>query len=166
MRRLTTLAGGLVIALLVGGCTSGSGDGATPTTGTTIAFTDRLDVVAPDANRCDPIGEGCLLPFPNDHFTVADTTTPTGRRVALARESMPANAQGVHIDPTHWNQQDGFSPGSAVLFQLPNLDLTASGAAPISDIGASLAANAPIVLLDTDTGEHLPSWVEADGYGR
>ena len=166
MRRLTTLAGALVIALLVGACTSGSGDRATPTTGTTIAFTGRLDVVAPDANRCDPIGEGCLLPFPNDHFTVADATTPTGRRVALARESMPANAQGVHIDPTHWNQQDGFSPGSAVLFQLPNLDLTASGAAPISDIGASLAANAPIVLLDTDTGEHLPYWVEADGYAK
>ena len=36
------------------------------------------------AQRCDPIAaRKCLMPFPNDFFTVADPTSGTGRRVAL-----------------------------------------------------------------------------------
>src|SRR5690606_2036444 len=115
--------------------------------------------------RCDPIAAmGCLLPFPNDHFTVADDSTPTGRRVAFDQASMPTNAGGVHVDPTTWNQLDGFSPGAAVLVQIPELDLEASGAAPITDIEASVADDAPVVLLDSETGERLPHWVESDAY--
>lgn len=123
-----------------------------------------LEVTVVAGDRCDPIADGCLLPFPNDHFTVTDDSTPTGRRVAFDPESMPANADGVGIDPTAWNHLDGFSPGAALLLQIPDLDLDASGTAPITDIQRSLHDDAPIVLLDSDTGERLPYWVEADTY--
>src|SRR5581483_12090255 len=110
-----------------------------------------LDAPAPD--RCDPLDTRlCLFPFPNDFYTVADDTTDTGRRVNLVRESMPTNKDGVHVDPTEWNRNDGFSPGSQIFTFVAGLDLEATGAAHSTDIGRSLEEDAPIVLLDADTG--------------
>ncbi|GAA1366728.1 hypothetical protein [Streptomyces beijiangensis] len=112
---------------------------------------------------CDPLAPAeCLLPFPNDWFTRADPSTPTGRRVAFTPATLPRNAAGVPADPTAWNRSDGFSPGSALIVQVPGLDLTATGAAPLTDIGRSLAADAPIVLTDAATGERWPYWAEPD----
>lgn len=158
----------LLAAGLIAACTSsGDGDDAAPGDGGAIELEGTLELTVADADRCDPIAPmGCLYPFPNDHFTVADDSTPTGRRVALSQESMPANADGVHIDPATWNALDGFSPGAAVLVQIPDVDLTGSGVAPVTDIGASLEDDAPVVLLDADTGERLPHWVEADSYAE
>ena len=156
----------LTAAALVAGCTSDDpGDDAAPDD--EIELEGTLDVSVENPDRCDPIAPiGCLYPFPNDHFTVPDPDTPTGRRVALAEASMPANAEGVHIDPATWNELDGFSPGAAVLVQIPDLDLAASGTAPITDVGSSLEDDAPVVLLDADAGERLPYWVEADSYAE
>ena len=112
---------------------------------------------------CDPFDEAaCVLPFPSDHFTVPDADTDTGLRINFGETALPANALGVHIDPTEWNRNDGFSPGSPVMTAVPGLDLESTGAAPITDIGASLDANAPIVLIDTRTGERHPYWAELD----
>ncbi len=155
--------GAVCTLVLIASCSSGGGD-STPTTDAG-GFRGTLDVTTTDADRCDPIApKGCLLPFPNDYFTVADDTTPTGRRIAFVGASLPANASGTHIDPTTWNELDGFSPGAALLFQIPDLDLSASGAAPITDIAASLDDNAPIVLIDGKKGERIPYWVEQDSF--
>ncbi|WP_244295526.1 hypothetical protein [Micromonospora orduensis] len=114
---------------------------------------------------CDPIDPtACLLPFPNDYFTVPDRTSPTGKRVRFATSAMPANVQGTPIDPTEWNRQDGFSPGSPILVRVPGLDATATRIAPVTDIGRSLAPDAPIVLLDTRTGKRTPYWAEPDAH--
>ena len=78
------------------------------------------------AATCDPIGGGqCLLPFPNDYFTKRDAGTPTGRRLALPRDAMPANKDGVRIDPREWNRADGFSPGQQITVRIPGLDVAA-----------------------------------------
>ncbi|MEE1928618.1 hypothetical protein V1J52_10500 [Streptomyces sp. TRM 70351] len=112
---------------------------------------------------CDPLDPAaCLLPFPNDWHTVADPATDTGRRIAFGARTLPADTSGTPIDPAQWNRSDGFSPGSTVLAQVPGLDLARSGAAPVTDIGASLHRDAPIVLLDLDTGERHPYWAELD----
>jgi hypothetical protein len=127
----------------------------------TFSWEPALDLTT--ASRCDVLDPAkCLLPFPNDYFTVADGTTDTGRRVHFDAASMPANNKGVHVDPTEWNRNDGFSPGSAILAYVPNLDLAKSGAAPITDIGRSLDPNQPIVLLDADTGQRWPFFAELD----
>ncbi len=115
------------------------------------------------ANRCDPIAaKKCLMPFPNDFFTVADSSTATGRRVHFDRSSMPSNSNNIAIDPTEWNRNDGFSPGAMIVTYIPGLDLARTGAAPITNIGASLGANQPIVLIDAATGEQWPIWSELD----
>ncbi len=53
-------------------------------------------------------------------------------------------------------------PGSPLLLRVPGVDPTRSGAAPITDIGSSLDADAPIVIVDTATGERWPYWAELD----
>ncbi|NUR87768.1 MAG: hypothetical protein HOY71_27100 [Nonomuraea sp.] len=112
---------------------------------------------------CDPIDPAaCLLPFPNDYFTVADRSTDTGRRLALPAGAMPVSAAGKPIDPAAWNRSDGFSPGSMLLARVPGLDLARTGAAPITDLGRSLERDAPIVLMDLTTGERWPYWAELD----
>jgi hypothetical protein len=113
---------------------------------------------------CDPIApvEACLLPFPNDYFTVQDRSTPTGRRVNFTPDMMPRNVSGVPIDPAEWNRNDGFSPGSMMIAAVPGIDLGLTGAATITDIGRSLRPDAPIVLIDATTGKRHPYWVEQD----
>ncbi|MGH9027616.1 MAG: hypothetical protein ACRDWD_16095 [Acidimicrobiia bacterium] len=128
---------------------------------TEFSWEPEIDVDVP--KRCEVLGQSkCLLPFPSDHFTVSDPTSDTGRRVKLAPESMPANVTGTHIDPSDWNRNDGFSPGAMILAQVPGIDLDETGAAPITDIGSSLASDAPILLLDADTGERHPFFAELD----
>lgn len=115
------------------------------------------------ARGCDPLAPAeCLLPFPNDWYTRPDPRTDTGRRVDLSTAVLPRPTTGQPIDPAAWNRSDGFSPGSALIAQVPGLDLATTGAAPLTDIGRSLRRDTPVVLLDTTTGERWPYWAELD----
>ena len=73
----------------------------------------------PGVKGCDilvtaPVGHSCMLPWPNDAFTVAAKTT-TGRRINISATLDPANKSGVHVNPKAQNLNDGFSPGSVIL---------------------------------------------------
>jgi hypothetical protein len=109
-----------------------------------------------------PISHDCLLPWPNNAFTVASKMTVTGRQLAVSSLLDPTNVRGVHASTIYFNQGDGFSPGSAIITNVPTLDLVASHVASSTDIGSSLDSNAPIVLLDTATGERVPYFAELD----
>jgi hypothetical protein len=151
------------------------------------------DAVATAAGACDDLDTRlCLLPFPNDEFTTLDDTTPTGRRVDLSPLATPRAFGTKAMDPSEWNRNDGFSPGSMILTFVPNLDLTTTfGLDPEPESGAgaptaedpfavrddlpdavveapamSMAPDAPIVLLDADTGERHPYWAELDEHAQ
>jgi hypothetical protein len=123
-----------------------------------------------EAENCDFIADPgnplCLLPFPNDYYTVSDPSSPTGRRVALTTAGMPPNAFGKHIDAAPYNASDGFSPGAAILLKVPGIDtvadVQATGAAPINHIGRYRKGNSPIVVIDAQTGKRWPIWSEID----
>jgi hypothetical protein len=136
-----------------------------------------------NAARCDFLDPShCLFPFPNDAFTVADPSTATGLRVNLDPASMPVNSEvdvsafagappgtlvlpgDITLDPTEWNRNDGFSPGQMILTVVPGLDLEATGAGPITDMERSLEADAPILIVDAETGERHLSWAEMDSF--
>ena len=152
--RLAAALGAFALVAGSAACGSSSSEGGAPP----VVVLD-----APNADRCDPLDTRiCLFPFPNDFYAVADAGTDTGLRLNLARESMPANVAGSHVDPTEWNRNDGFSPGALIETFVPGLDPVASGIAPVTDIGASLREDAPIVLVDADTGERKPLWAELD----
>ncbi|MGH2805768.1 MAG: hypothetical protein ACRDKT_00685 [Actinomycetota bacterium] len=139
---------------------------------------------------CDPLDPSmCLFPFPNDFFTTADESTDTGRRISFSPAAMPRNGtevteggEGKPMDPTDWNLNDGFSPGSMAMTLVPELDLHVtwgtqdrphSQAGPnelgyfdhrdhIADIGLYEQPDAPIVIVNAETGERHPFWSELD----
>ena len=112
---------------------------------------------------CDFLDTGdCLFPFPSDYLTKSDPTTDTGRRVHFAVATMPKNVLLVPVTPTDYNLNDGFSPGSTILLQIPGVDLTQTGAAPITDVERSLDPGAPVVLVNASTLAHHLMWVEQD----
>ena len=123
----------------------------------------QLKRIEPVPAHCDPIDvTQCLLPFPNDFFTIADASTATGRRLNLPMQAMPTNNAGVQVNPADLNRNDGFSPGAAIIVRVPNLDVARTGLAPLTDIARSLEPDAPAVLLDTLTGQRVPYWAELD----
>jgi hypothetical protein len=129
----------------------------------TFSWEPNVDTAS--ADRCDPLDPSyCLYPFPNDHFTAADPSTPTGRRVALHADSLPRNVGDKPVSAAKWNALDGWSVGPMLLFQSAALDLDATGAPPITDVGRSLEPSSPTVLLDTETGQRVLHWVERESY--
>lgn len=154
----------VLVLVLVAACGDGSssGNGSTES-GPDDGFEGSIDLTVGDAERCDALDRRhCLLPFPSDFFTRPDDGTDTRLRVALPTEEMPANRDGIRPDATEWNRNDGFSPGSQIMTYVSDVDLSGSGAAPITDMARSLEANAPIVLLNAETGERIPHWAELD----
>ncbi len=105
----------------------------------------------------------CLLPYPSAYFLRPDPATATGLRVNYPRAVMPANTDGVHIDPTEWNTLDGFSPGPILVATFPQgVDLAASGTPPLTDVARSVDVASPTVVLDAATGERIPHFAELD----
>jgi hypothetical protein len=122
-----------------------------------------LGIDLTDQERCDPlVPERCLLPFPDDYYTVLDRGTPTRRRVALVADSLPKNTAGTPLDAVELNHADGFSPGAAVLLWMPTVDLGLSGVPSLTDLGRSLADDSPVVVIDAVNGRRWPVWVELD----
>ena len=173
-RRARSRIGLIALALVVGAMTVSAvgtpvsaGSAADPTApvsaATPAASTAPQSGVDAAPTGCDPLDPTqCLLPYPDNFFTVRDPSTPTGRRVAFPLAAMPKNASAVPIDPTAFNRNDGFSPGTPVLLHVNGIDLARSRVAPITDIGASLGAGAPIVIIDAGTGKRVPYWAELD----
>ena len=117
--------------------------------------------------HCDPIDPAsCMLPYPNDFLTVADPTTPTGRRIAFDEADTPANRGGTHVAVAEYNRNDGFSPNNTILTRIPGFDapgiLTANGIVTQSDIGQYARPDQPVVLIDTTTHQRVPIWTELD----
>jgi hypothetical protein len=147
-------AGACAVALLPGLAT------AAPRAAAAHGFTGTA---APSVKGCDPIGTvACLLPFPDNYYTVPDRHTVTGLRVNFTPAMMPANSGGQHINPAEWDRNDGFSPGTPILTVVHGISLTMTGAAPETNIGMSLDRSAPIVVLDAQTGRRVPYWAELD----
>ncbi len=98
--------------MLTGGPGPGGGEGTLP----------PIDMS--EAEHCDFIAEPsnplCLLPFPNDYYTVPDSGSPSGRRIDLSTQGMPANVLGQHIDAAPYNASD-FAAGHRYVVALRDL---------------------------------------------
>lgn len=151
----------LVAVAMLGGACSG-GESADPGNSPGPSVSGVVEE-PPGTGRCDPTdASACLLPWPSDAYTRADPSTATGRRLDLPAEGMPVNVDGVPVDPSEWNRTDGFSPSSIAQVVVADLDPVASGLPPVTDIAASLEDDAPLTLVDVDSGERLAAWAELD----
>jgi hypothetical protein len=119
------------------------------------------------AADCQPFSATpCLLPFPNNLFTVRDRSTPTGRRVRLPARAMPANTRGQRIGVAQYDRNDGFSPGSAMILHVPGLDnaraFARTGAVGLLNMRGAFARDQPIVVIDEATGRRQLIYTELD----
>lgn len=122
-----------------------------------------------EAENCDFIADPgdalCMLPFPDNYYTVPDPSSETGLRVNLKTAGMPANVLGQHVEAGEWDNSNGFSPGSVILVKIPGIeteaDVRAMRGVPIGHIG-HYAHSAGVVVLDADTGKLWPIWTEID----
>ncbi len=118
---------------------------------------------ATPSDPCDPLDpSGCMLPFPNDYYTVPSKAMPTGRQIYFPPGAFPTAVGSSPVNVMPWEQNDGFSPGSTILLHVPGLSLSKSDMATISRMGQSLDRNNPIVLLDATTGKRWLTWAELD----
>lgn len=111
--------------------------------------------------ECDPLVPSyCGYPFPNNVFSVADASTPSGRRLAFSRATMPPTVDGFQGEPDAFNDRDGFSPGGTILAHLEGA--TSTGLADPLHIADSLGDDSLTILLDVTTGERVPHFAELD----
>ena len=107
-----------------------------------------------------------MYPWPNDHFTTPDATSPTGKRLALRDDWMPRNRLGKPVSAAPYNWSDGFSPGNMIVTKVPGLDtpgaFARTGAVPITDIERSFDEDQPIVVINARTLERHLIWSELD----
>ena len=119
------------------------------------------------ALACDPLDpSACLYPWPNDHFTTPDASSPTGKRLAFRDDWMPRNRLGKPVSSAPYNFSDGFSPGNMIVTKVPGLDtpeaFARTGAVPITDIARTFDAGQPIVVINARTLERHLIWSELD----
>jgi hypothetical protein len=136
----------------------------------TIAAATSSAAELPTEPKCEfiagPGSSECMLPFPDDYYTKLDPTSPTGRRIDFRELATPTNVIGQHIEVAPYNTGDGFSPGSVITLKVPGIetaaDVKAMKAVPINHLSRYNSANAPVVVIDTSTGQRWPIWVEID----
>lgn len=124
-------------------------------------------IQTPNADRCDFLDTSvCLYPWPNNLYLDRDKSTASGWRVDLDPASMPKNIEGVGIDPTDHNRNDGFSPGQAITLHIPGLDNQAafdrSKIVPIDDPGDYRRKKQPVVVINAKTRKRHPVFAEMD----
>lgn len=128
-----------------------------------IAPDEIISIEDSSAEVCDLLDTAkCLLPFPSNFFTRKSDTTDNGLLVNFSKEAMLANASGIVGDPTELNRNDGFSPGTVMITQVPDLDMEATGAPRLIDLTDSRQSDSPIVVINAATGERQLIWSELD----
>jgi hypothetical protein len=119
----------------------------------------RASSPAQEFSDCDPlVPEHCGFPFPNNFWLRDDASMPSGHRVHFGPDTLPKDKTGTGIDPTEWNELDGFSPIPAIMTWFK--DVVLDNVPHHWDLAASLDPDCPTVLLDAETGERLPHFVE------
>lgn len=139
-----------------------SGEPPTPAPPTDAQSDELQAALAASPPGCDLLDtRSCFLPFPSDFLTVEDVASPTLRRVELPQGQL-RNTSGAPLDTTAWNLNDGFSPSTPIVVLIPGLDAEATGLPSMTEIGKSITAESPTVVVDLDSGQLVPHWAELD----
>ena len=102
----------------------------------------------------------CTLPFPSTAIQEPDASTASGWRNAVPVDGLPDDIDGVPFQPDAFNRRDGVSGWGPFVAMLPGA--TAAGAPGLDALADSLGADAQVVVIDADSGERIPAWVEPE----
>lgn len=113
---------------------------------------------------CNPVvGADCVTPFPSTFHMAADSTTPTGLRVALRGDRLPISGTGVVLDPVRMNARDGFSPATPFLVAFDQrVDPAGLPDASPAGLALSVTATSPVQVIEYATGARVPVMAELD----
>lgn len=100
----------------------------------------------------------CMLPFPSDRYV--EHTEGQSPRLAFDAEALPINRVGETFDISAFEGLDGYGAASPVIFHLP--DAAWPSTDHVFDPEPSMGAGALTVLINADTGERIPHWLEPD----
>jgi hypothetical protein len=140
---------------------------------------ELIELENPDS--CEVLNAAsCLLPFPSSRF-LERARTRTGYRVVYPPDALPfsnvlevpaqfppVDIQTKRPDPTHYLQNDGFSPTVQMLMHFPGgMNPEASDAPRIDRITRTfgtrgLEESSPTLLIDRRSGERINHWIEND----
>jgi hypothetical protein len=111
---------------------------------------------------CDPMGVYCGFPFPSDVYLRDDPTriNPSGKSVRFGATTLPKLFGETHIDPSDYYELDGWSVASSPMTFMEGA--TAAGLADPTMLASTLSTDSPTILLNADTGELVPHFVDVD----
>ena len=110
---------------------------------------------------CDNLDEStCVFPFPSDHFRKPGG--PYGQAFQLdLGDRLPENAtSGERMSPEPFRVHDGFPVYPQIAFHIDGASL--EGAATLETIAASVDKASKTLVVDAETLEPVPHWVELD----
>ncbi len=112
--------------------------------------------------NCNPLGfANCMVPWPSGVFEVDDASTPTGKKLQIPQGTLPTNIDSISVDPTGWNQADGFSPAAPMVMAFPG-GVSAQGLPPFDNMTVSTQTDSPTFILDMTTGQPVAHFAEID----
>lgn len=120
-------------------------------------------LVIPDDPDCDPlVPDVCGMPFPSSKWLATDASTTTGYRLTFGPTTLPANVDGVHMDPAPYARLDGFGVGSPAVVFFPDLD--GANLPDETKIAESLGADSPVAMFAVKGGAlvRIPCFAELD----
>ncbi len=104
--------------------------------------------------ECDNLLEThCLMPFPSDRYLVDG-------QVRFDDGAIAPDGRGRPIRGDMLASADGWGITTPPILYWPGVSVT--GLTPVFDLAASLEADARTIILDAETGERVPHWVEPD----
>ncbi len=164
--RKKTLAFCLVLAILLPGCLD---EGSVHETTTTAEDNPPVEdpvvmdpISVPQTPGCDNLNPiNCMLPFPSDAFLIPDDTTETGLRVNYATNTLPSSGLGYVPEIPSLNLLDGMSPSTQIMTAFSSM-ANLTGVADQNTAPMSLEDGHATILLNLDSGERVPHWVEND----
>lgn len=132
----------------------------------TDAATDapaKADVADGGGPRCNPLAitDDCLLPWPTDLLTRADTATPTGRRLDLPEAVLQVPAGRINIDVVPFNRADGAPSTAPILVHFGDV-IAPSFLADYTQTARSVEASSAIALFDVTHNRRVPFLSEMD----
>ncbi len=124
---------------------------------------EEIGISLPNNPHCDDTNlDHCMLPFPSGSFLNADNRTETGFSLSIPGASIPDTNSARSENMIVLDRLDGFSPSTQIFTsfgqQVPNI----SGLASQFDISSSTEPGHGTILMNLDTKEVLPHWVELD----
>ena len=120
------------------------------------------DTSLPIEAQCNPLGVNhCMTPWPSSAFEVDDSTTATGRHLAIPAGTLPTNSDNIAADPSGWNTADGFSPAAPMVMSFPG-GVSVTGLPPSDNFDLSLNADSPTVVYDLTANARVAHFAEVD----